>query len=287
MGMEITDWLNEVHQYIKEKAPEILPHFEVYQAEAEFGRKFINDDLLKIGESSKILEVGAGTLLLSCQLVREGFQVYALEPVADGFSHFTQLRELVLEVAKKNQCVPILLNEPVETLRIENFFEYAFSINVMEHVDDVSAAIERVTASLVTGASYHFTCPNYTFPYEPHFDMPTLISKSLTEKVFRNMIFQSKKVPDPRDVWRTLNWITVREIKKILSRLPNIDMNFNRWFIVTTLERVSNDEQFFQRRAKWLQWVITVLTSSRLHKLFGLVPIMMQPVIDCKLIKKR
>eukprot|EP00494_Astrolonche_serrata_P011852 UN11950 len=53
----------------------------------------------------------------------------------------------------------------------------------MEHVDDVDQVIRNVADSLRHGGTYRFTCPNYFFPYEPHFNIPTLLSKNLTEKL--------------------------------------------------------------------------------------------------------
>ena len=61
-------------------------------------------------------------------------------------------------------------------------------MNVMEHVEDPALAVDRLTAMLVPGASYRFLCPNYLFPYEPHFNMPTFGSKALTERLMRRRI---------------------------------------------------------------------------------------------------
>ena len=45
----------------------------------------------------------------------------------------------------------------------------------MEHVDDVPLVLRRVMSALRPGAAYRFVCPNYRFPFEPHFDIPTAV----------------------------------------------------------------------------------------------------------------
>jgi hypothetical protein len=37
----IENWLTDVHVYVREKAPELLPMLDVYSGEARFGRRYI------------------------------------------------------------------------------------------------------------------------------------------------------------------------------------------------------------------------------------------------------
>src|SRR5215471_15446883 len=148
----IETWLADVRVYVSEKAPRMLSTLEVYLGEARFGRRYIDADLMRIPQGAMILEVGAGSMLLSCQLVREGFQVTALEPTGAGFSHFEDIRELVLHRAAILGCIPRLLDQSTEVLSERNCFDYAFSINVMEHVTDIALSIGNVGSSLKRGA---------------------------------------------------------------------------------------------------------------------------------------
>ena len=181
---------------------------------------------------AKVLEVGAGSLLLSCQLMREGFDVTALEPTGEGFSHFDQMRQMVLDKARSHGCCPTILDLPAERLAAVNCFDYAFSVNVMEHVDDVARVLETVGKSLTVGASYRFTCPNYLFPYEPHFNIPTFFSKQLTERLLGRKIFDSQRVPDPSGTWKSLNWINVVKVGRCVRRLSGLRVTFNRSMLV-------------------------------------------------------
>lgn len=286
-GLSTMDgWLADVREYLNRCAPDMLPIFDVYAGEARFGRRYIANDLSRLEKGAAVLEAGAGAMLLGCQLVREGFQVTALEPLGDGFSHFERLRSLVLERAVALGCVPRMLNQPAEELAIRDCFDYAFSINVMEHVINIKAVIANIGTSLRPAASYRFTCPNYLFPYEPHFDIPTLFSKKITEKLFRSRIFETSTLPDPEGTWKSLNWITTPQVAKIAKQLPELEIEFNRRFLVSTLERIGTDTEFALRRSGWMRFLVGGLLKLRLHRLTGFIPVALQPVIDCTLTRR-
>lgn len=278
-------WLAEVRPLFVDLAPTLLPLFDSYAAEAAFGRRYIATDLERLLPGAKILEVGAGSLLLSCQLMREGFAVTALEPVSVGFSHFDEMRRLVLDRARALACCPEIIDQAAEVLAVDQRFDYAFSVNVMEHVGDVALVLKNVGRSMRVGASYRFTCPNYLFPYEPHFDIPTLFSKRLTERLLGEKIFASSRMGDPAGTWQSLNWITVPQVKSYVRRLPGLRLTFNRSMLVSTLERVASDPDFAGRRSPALRRLLTMVVSWRMHHLFGGIPAALQPIMDCRLEK--
>ncbi|MGB5012341.1 MAG: methyltransferase domain-containing protein [Candidatus Dechloromonas phosphoritropha] len=275
-------WLAEVRSQFVNAAPELLPLLDTYSAEALFGRRYIDSDLDSLQSGARILEVGAGSLLLSCQLMREGFEVTALEPIGDGFSHFDQMRQIVMDKARSLGCCPAILDRPAEVLATVNHFDYAFSVNVMEHVDDVARVLENVGKSLTFGASYRFTCPNYLFPYEPHFNIPTFFSKQLTERLLGRMIFGSRTAPDPSGTWKSLNWINVIRVGKYVRRFSGLKLTFNRSMLVSTLERIASDPDFAGRRSPAMRSFLLMLVRLRIHQLFWLVPAVLQPIMDCR-----
>ena len=274
-------WLADVRVYVKENAPDVMPVLDVYLGEARFGRQYIAADLMLLGEGAALLEIGAGSLLLSCQLVREGYRVTALEPIGSGYTHLERLRELVVHKASSSGCLPRMLNQPAETFSERGCFDYAFSINVMEHVGDVALTLANVCASLKPGAVYRFTCPNYLFPYEPHFNIPTLFSKRLTEKLLGSRILLNEEIPDPKGTWDSLNWIDVIQISRIVKRLPGLSVTFGRHLLVSTFKRIAFDRNFAMRRSNLVRIGIVVLVKLRLHHLAAFIPAMFQPIIDC------
>lgn len=281
----INEWLADIRMHAEKLAPDILSVLDIYISEARFGRSYIDSDLASLAPRSQILEVGAGSLLLSCQLIREGFRVTALEPVGEGFSHFNRIRNLVLDLAKSKNCLPAMLNQPAEQLDLKNSFDYAFSVNVMEHVDDVPSVIENIAKCLRNGAQYRFTCANYCFPYEPHFNIPTLFSKRLTERFLANKIFNRLDISDPEGTWKSLNWINVPQVARIGKKIPGLDTHFNRKLLVSTVERITTDQHFSARRSNWVRACLLTLIHLRIHLLFGAIPATLQPIMDCTMAK--
>ena len=281
----IDGWLACIRERASASMPALISVLDTYIAEARHGRNYVDKYLTTLPRGAKILEVGAGSLLLSCQLVREGYAVTAIEPVGEGFSHFNQMQELVRQAAALEGCLPVVLDQPAEKLDTQSHFDFAFSINVMEHVDDVQKVIACVFRSLKPNASYIFTCPNYHFPYEPHFDMPTLFYKQLTAWFFRARIEHKENMPDPWGTWNSLNWINVPMICGAAKKLEDVHIRFNKGLLVSTFERVGYDQQFTQRRSPLMRAVIPILVRLKLHKLLGLIPATFQPIIDCKLTK--
>lgn len=279
-------WLADVEAAVVARAPDLLPLFGIYGAEARHGRALIASDLQTLPPGACLLEVGAGSMLLSCQLAREGFRVTALEPTASGFSHFSRMQALVLELAQARGIALDIRRQSAESLDEEARFDFAFSINVMEHVDQVEQVLARVSSSLRPGGSYRFTCPNYLFPYEPHFDMPTLFSKRLTERALGRRIRSSTHMPDPQGMWRSLNWITVPQVRSALRRMPGVQVEFRRDQLAEAIERVARDADFAARRSGWMRVLLSAIVGLRLHGLFIWVPVVMQPIIDCRVTRR-
>jgi len=279
------DWLGAVAQRIARDAPDLHDTFELYAGEARFGRQYIANELNRLPPGARVLEIGAGSYLLSCQLVREGFDVSALEPVGIGFSHFRRMQDTVAAVASDMQCVPKVLALQAENLDAHDAYEFAFSVNVMEHVHEVGEVIGRVATSLRPGACYRFTCPNYLFPYEPHFNMPTLFSKRLTERCMSKQIFGNGTLDDPAGTWQSLNWITVGKIVRVVRQHSELRVSFGRDLLTSSLERVVHDPQFAARRAGLVRSGVAALVRMGLHRLPAALPASVLPIIDCRIEK--
>lgn len=279
------DWINVLRKQLQQQAPELIDVFETYAAEAKFGRTFIDSDLKKLQPGAEILEIGAGAMLLSCQLVREGFSVTALEPVGEGFSHFTKLRLFVTEQALLTGHATKLLLLPAEEMNVENTFDFAFSIYVMEHVGNIEMTIRKINTALKPKAYYRFITPNYAFPYEPHFNIPTFINKKITEKILGGRIFADRRFPDPRGVWTSLNWISVGELKKAARLIEGIKVSFNKNVLFHTFQRVLMDKQFSARRSPYIVKFVKIMSALKIDELLKFIPAQISPIIDCTVIK--
>src|SRR5262245_49201736 len=85
---------------------EILPDGPMYRLcanEARFGLSRLLPILPSSGiESLEVLEVGAGSCLLSGYLASKGLRVTALEPLGPEFDFFTELQAGILDFCRRN-----------------------------------------------------------------------------------------------------------------------------------------------------------------------------------------
>jgi len=281
----VDDLLAQIRCHISAGAPRLLPLFDVMAGEARFARAWLDDDLRRLPSGSSILEVGGGVFLLSCQLAREGFAVTTVEPIGVGFNSFQELGATVLTFAARNSAVPVVVRRKAEDFTTDARFALAFSVNVMEHIEAPDRAIQRVSAALLPGASYRFLCPNYLFPYEPHFNIPALGGKSLTHSMFRRRIEESDRVEDPVGLWKSLNWITVPQVKRMVGSDASLTTEFRTSTLAWVLDRAVSDREFARRRAGWIIVAIRALRALRVLRLASLVPAAFQPIMDVRLTK--
>ncbi|WP_167772862.1 class I SAM-dependent methyltransferase [Ramlibacter humi] len=271
--------------HVAQHRPALTPLLDVFVQEAKFARQSIDARLRELPPGAAILEVGAGLMLMSCHLRALGYEVHALEPIGHGFSGFAELQDVVLAFARSRGVGPRVLPIPVEDLQEVSRYDFAFSLNVMEHVGSVPEAIACVGRALRPGASYLFICPNYLFPYEPHFNMPTLGSKRLTEKVLGRRILASKAVPDPQGTWHSLNWINVLQVGRVCRKHTDLACSFDRTLLATFFERAAHDPGFAARRGEAIAWVASAIVRSGLSRALRFLPAALQPVMKCTLTK--
>lgn len=271
-------YVESLRSAVTTQAPTLLALFETMAAEALFARTWMADDLATLPTGASILEVGGGTFTLGCMLAEEGFAVTSIEPVGDGFGEFRALADIVLATAKARPGIAAVRGEDFVS---DQRFDFAFSVNVMEHVESPQNVIARVMAALKPGASYRFFCPNYLFPYEPHFNIPTLFTKDITQFVFHQRI-HNHPMPEPVGTWGSLNWITVPKVRHIAHQ-EGLRMECNQRLFVEILERATQDEQFAARRSWWMAALIRRVVKLRLHMLAAMVPVAIQPAMDVRL----
>lgn len=275
----------DLHKRVLDAAPDLLPLFNIFAGEARFGACVIATDVNSLSAGGRILEIGAGVLLLSCHLQREGYAVTAVEPIGTGFSHFARLREIVLDYAHEKGFAPSLYTIPAEDLEFTSAFDYAFSINTMEHVNDVAAVMRRVLAAIRPAGRYRFVCPNYLFPYEPHFNMPTLFSKALTERLLGKYIRSSQSVVDPAGTWTSLNWISVPQVRRICGKDLEVAPLFDRSVFYRFMQRALLDADFQRRRGPVIMKALKTMDRLGLTRLLLKIPVVCQPAMDCVIVR--
>jgi SAM-dependent methyltransferase len=233
----------------------------VYAAESRYGYQLITPQLPSRG---RILEVGAGLGMLSSFLRIQGHDISALEPCTSGFDFFTQIREVILEEANAD-----LPNLP---LRAEELnpgqhgpFEFIFSINVLEHIPQLAGALRGMASVLAPGGRMWHTCPNYLFPYEPHYGIPLLpVFPRATGVLLPRRIARD-------DLWRSLNFITYFRVKR-LARSNGLNAVFRRGTMASALERLDSDAEFAARQSGIASRIQRLLKAIGVISAIGFLP---------------
>lgn len=258
-------------------------YFEIFANEACFGLSIIKTDLNNLPPGAKIMEIGAGLLILSGYLAYKGFQVYALEPIGEGFSVFRTLQSAVLTHYKKKNVHLNMLESRIEDIYDTERFDYVFSINVFEHISNIELGLVNAYLSLHVGGILRIYCPNYIFPYEPHFKIPTVISKQFTEFLFRSLIYKSAIIPEAKELWDGLNWINIFRVRKLFSRHFNNEPIFNQKATYQIVRRIFEDPHFRERHSIWIIKIFRMIDRCGLIQLFMFVPVTISFVMDFKI----
>lgn len=276
---DISDFVADVRASVVERFPDRQEYFDVYANEARFGFSIIEADLKALQPGSIIMEVGAGLLLLSGYLASKGMEIHALEPIAGGFSHFREMQDVVRTHYEKIGLKLNLIDSPIESFSDTEAFNYVYSINAFEHISDVELGLSNAYLSLKMGGGLRVYCPNYHFPYEPHFNIPTLFNKRLTGLVFKSAIASSRMHSAP-ETWDALNWINVSQVRGLFRRRFGAEPIFNRLATYQIVSRVLCDPQFTARRSRWVSTVLKLFNQVGLLQVFRFFPVRFSPAMD-------
>lgn len=266
--------------------PELIDLFLTYQNEAMAARKFLESSLLELDSGAEILEVGGGILALAIQLASEGFKVTSVEPVGEGFTGISFIMNIYSEIGRIENLDFTLIESPIENCTFDHKFEFIFSINVMEHLKDPYAVLNQMNNALKFGGKYRFFCPNYDFPYEPHFgkwifsrknDAFYLKPESATEARI-NLI-------DSRALYLSINFITQRKINSYLRR-HNLQFRSNKNAFYEVLVRSLTDFGLQERHGS-IHKTVLIMKRIGLLGFAKFFPGNFQPVIDMTMFKAK
>lgn len=234
----------------------LTKYIKTYTEEAVFGFNRINRFLdFENKDEFKILEVGAGSFLLTAYLSLLGFNVTALEPISSGFECFNLMQNIVLEYCKTNNIVFNITNSKAEEFISSEKYDFIFSINVLEHIEKPFDALDKMKNSLAKNGRIFIYCPNYLFPYEPHFRifLPPF-GKKINEIIFKNII--TKK----QEIWNDLNFINFNQIVKYVKH-NKLFIKFNNNIIYDLFKRIETDKEFQGRMPK-IVYIISKLSKN-------------------------
>ena len=194
-------------------------------------KKFLKKD-------KDILEIGGGIHLLTSYLNQE-YKITSIEP--GRFTAFTD--EIRGQILRKKQLN--IHTTTLEEFKTDKKFDFIFSMNVLEHTKNITEHLNCCINLLKDKDSIIFIqCPNYTFPFEPHFYEFFLpfFPKFSFEKIKKKKLIKKFGIEKYNNIFENLNFnCTYKNIK---------NKNFKIEFfnpIKDIFDRILIDEKFKER----------------------------------------
>lgn len=190
------------------------------------------------------LEIGSGPGLLLARLQMrfpEG-RFEGIEPVGSGFAKTEA--PLAIIAARANLKIHRCSYEDFHT---DQKYDLIFSINVFEHVASWRYYLTRTHELLSPGGLSVILCPNYSFPWEPHFRIPIVANKALTYRVFGSVIEDYERKKDYQGLWASLNFVKKREVIGF-ARAAGLVLYSDESVMGRMFERLFTDPEFAHRQ---------------------------------------
>lgn len=210
----------------------------------------------------RVLEIGGGVGLVYALLRMQGIDIISLEPGSEGFGdrHRAGLRLI--------QLVGVDADGWVKT-GIERYrssappFDLVFSYFVLEHVTDLDLAFAVMADNLSKNGLMVHRCPNYTVPFEPHYNIPLMPFKPEWTPFFYAGLQQ-------KGLWRGLKFTSVRSITRLCKR-HGLQPVFRPGMTAEAFERVLGDPDFSARK-KGFAALARMVKATGMMKVLGNLP---------------
>jgi len=243
--------------------PEDCGALRTYLGEVRIGLDLIAP-FLRPGQ--RILEIGSGIGALGHFLAGQGLDICGIEPAGSGFDLMDRLARHVDEVAGGSGFRVDDREAKDLNPDVDGQFDLIFSVHVLEHIDDLEAAFFAMNSVLKPGGRMVHLCPNYRFPYDPHFGVPLPFwSPGLTKNL------NARRISRHKAVWDSLNFIGAGRLKK-LARQHTLSVDFHRGVMADTFQRLNDDPVFLSRHSGLAGRVASGLTRSPFFKLIEAWP---------------
>lgn len=256
---DLASFLDKVRSNADQLAPSERDKLETYLGEVIPAWKIISPS---VQAGSRVLEIGAGIGALSNYVAHAGAVVVSLEPFDPGFEENEVFWKLVFSstgdsgrLTRINGYCEELVTQGIEP------FDFIYSNHVLEHVEDINALFAALSKLLKPSGKMIHICPNYRFPYEPHFKVPFLINKDWTRRLFLRSL-------DSNDsLWKNLNCIKSTSLKKY-CKTHHFTLQLQPEVLADNIARAMIDQRFQSRHkaafklVRWLK-VLGVLPLIR------------------------
>jgi SAM-dependent methyltransferase len=237
--------------------------------EARFGFAHIREYLKKLKDGGSVLEIGCGSgiLLTMCSEIYKKLNFDGIEPFADDFLNFSAVNDYV-----KSQFKP--KNVVIEKILFEEFkpnkrYDLIYLVNVFEHLKSWEKLLFVLDDWLTDSGVCVVLCPNYSFPYEPHFMIPIIFNKKTTFKLFENFIINHNKSKDGIGFWSGLNFVKKKDVEKFVKNNSRLLLSDRREVLEQMILRLHTDTEF-KKRHKIVGFVGSIMLKLRISKMFNI-----------------
>ena len=242
------------------------PMYDRFVNEARFGLSRVVPILPSFAGSIEVLEIGAGSCMLSAYLASKRLSVTAVEPLGPEFDFFSDLQRRVLEFCRRKGIELRLVRATGEQLNLPGRFDVAFTINALEHMRDPLRAIDNMYDSLKPGGIALIHCPNYTIPFEVHFNVVLVTrSKPINQWVYRSRISRYPKV------WDELNFVRYVDVHRHLVK-RRANFSFDHSVMHELAVRLMEDPIFAVRMPAVVRAIGAMLRHTGLLRALSYVP---------------
>ena len=249
---------------------EIFPKEVMYDRfvnEARFGLSRVLPILPSFAAASiEVLEIGAGSCILSAYLASKRLNVTAVEPLGPEFDFFSDPQRRVLEFCRCKGIELRLVRATGEELDLPGQFDVAFTINALEHMREPLRTIDNMYDSLKPGGVALIHCPNYTVPFEVHFNV-LLVTRS---KLINQWLYRSRINRYPK-VWDELNFVRYVDVHRHLVK-RRADFSFDHSVMRDLAMRLMDDPIFAERMPAVVRAIGAMLRHTRLLRALAYVP---------------
>lgn len=219
---------------------------KLWRAEAEFGFSHLKGPISSLPANSDILEVGCGSGILLSMLTEEfsHHTFNGIEPFGEGFLSLKELNAAVRKLGVN------LLIESYE--QHQSKYDFIYCVNVFEHVNDWRHFLDWASNNLKENGIFLVLCPNYGFPYEPHFRIPITFNKGFTFTVFAKHILNFEKNNKCSGLWNSLNFVKKKDVLaycKDNGSEVGLNVSDDISIIDDMINRVSEDAEFRKRQS--------------------------------------
>lgn len=265
---------------VKSTYPDLVGLFDIYVNEADFAISIIDSDLKRLDPQAQVIEVGSGIGLVALYVAAQGFKVTAIEPAPAEFGSMTIMRE----IAQRHWHGQTGTIEWVEStgedflLANKGEIDFAYAINVIEHVQSVEQTIWNTVRHLKPEGCFRFVCPNYDFPYEAHFNIPTVWQKDLTFRIFKDRIANTNDLEDPIGLWDGLSWPSVRTLHR--DAVKGVTYEFTAAATKAYFDRLQTSAEFSERKGSLFKAIQPIAGAMGTNWL-DYIPKSVLPIIDC------